>query len=126
MTTKQLSKLATRIAMLKAQGRIVWIEGIEADIIKGKIAGKACYFAKAETLNAAGGHWYYIVRWNARAAAYDCSCEAYKPCKHEGAVQGHCAAMLVTLRIAQIKPIDTGNEASARCYRDMFYDPRFS
>lgn len=84
MTTKQLTKLENRIATLKAQNRIVWIEGIGKDIVKGKIAGKSCYFVKAESLNENGGSWYYIVRWE--ATAWRCTCEATKPCKHERTV----------------------------------------
>ena len=96
MTTKQLTKLATRIATLKAAHRIVWIEGIDADQIKGKIAGKACYFVKAESLNADGGCWYYIIRWE--QVEWICSCEATKPCKHEKALQAHINALVITQR----------------------------
>jgi hypothetical protein len=82
MTAKQLSKLETRIATLKDQKRIVWIEGINAEVIKGKIAGKQVFFVKADSLNKNGGSWYYIVRW--AAAGYQCSCEyqGYKQCQH--------------------------------------------
>jgi len=81
VTTKQLTKLENRIATLKSQNRIVWIEGIEKEIIKGKALGKSCYFVRAESLNENGGSWYYIVRWE--ATAWRCTCEATKPCKHE-------------------------------------------
>ncbi len=90
MTTKQLQKLETRIATLKATHRIIWIEGISAEMITGKINGKACQFVKADSLNANGGCWYYIVRWN--DVEWTCSCEAMKPCKHEKAMQARCNA----------------------------------
>lgn len=81
MTTAQLSKLNHRISTLKAQNRIVWIEGIEKEIIKGKLLGKPVYFVRAESLNADGGSWYYIVSW--QAVRWSCTCESVKPCKHE-------------------------------------------
>lgn len=93
MTQKQLTKLETRIASLKAQKRIVWIEGISAEVIKGKIAGKECYFVKADSLNENGGSWYYIVRWE--QVEWRCSCEATKPCKHERKIAARVNAQFV-------------------------------
>lgn len=86
MTTKQLTKLENRIATLKSQKRIVWIEGIQKDIIKGKIAGKACYFVRAESLNENGGSWYYIVRFVAVAWLCTCDDKAHRACIHAASV----------------------------------------
>lgn len=99
MTQKQLTKLETRIATLKAQKRIVWIEGIEASVIKGKIAGKQVFFVKADSLNANGGSWYYIVRWE--SVEWRCSCEATKPCKHENAVKARVNAQFQPTKAEQ-------------------------
>lgn len=83
MTTKQLTKLANRIETLRREGRIVWIEGIASDIIKGKVQGRPVYFVRAESLNADGGHWFYLVSWNETRIRWECSCESVKPCKHQ-------------------------------------------
>lgn len=86
MTVKQLTRLANRIESLRRDGRIVWIEGISADIIKGKVQGRPVYFVRAESLNADGGHWFYIVSWSDVRIRWECSCESVKPCKHQVAV----------------------------------------
>ena len=94
MTSKQQSKLETCIATLKSANRIVWIEGINAEIIKGRIAGTACYFVRAESLNKAGGSWYYIMRWN--ETEWQCLCEhrGHNACKHVQAVRNHYAVIV--------------------------------
>lgn len=91
-----MTKLENRIATLKAAHRIVWIEGISQEIIKGKVAGQPCYFIRAESLNADGGHWYYIVRWD--FVEWRCSCESVRPCKHEKALKAHYAVIVAKNR----------------------------
>lgn len=91
MTVAQLTRLSKRIETLKSQHRIVWIEGISTDIIKGKVQGRPVYFVRAESLNADGGHWYYLVSWNDARIRWECSCEATKPCKHQVAVNASIA-----------------------------------
>lgn len=91
MTTKQMFRLQERIASLRDAGRIVWIEGISKEIIKGKASGVSVYFVRAESLNLDGGHWYYIVSWDATRTSWACTCESAKSCKHQRSVN----AMLV-------------------------------
>lgn len=88
MTPAATKALEKRIATLKAAKRIVWLEGncVSQDApVKGKCGnGETCYFKRADSLNALGGHWYYILSYSEWEHAFVCSCrESRASCKHE-------------------------------------------